>query len=312
MRPSNTRNQDGGRTQQSTSPLSTRPLPPRPLSSSGFLCCAPFRMPSVFNIVRACIYGAVLVWTIICLGIAAHFQNVLATSELTRFVPFAIFVCSASMLLMIALLGFGFWRDRNPISTRVELGCLGLAGVLWLALGAFLVSSDSGDADVECYSSAESNIVVDMPGFSTETFQAQYRVLEAFSIFNIILIWLFLLFLLFLALRHHRWGNRSVWLASVTAYPWFAGPELQNGKLPAPVSAKRTQSSRSRSAGAGELYEKRPSHRRAASSRQPPTRNEQSTHVFWIPHTPPEKAYVSESRRARPTDKYHRDASPRR
>ena len=29
-------------------------------------------------------------------------------------------------------LGFGFWRDRNPISTRIELGCLGLAGVLWL------------------------------------------------------------------------------------------------------------------------------------------------------------------------------------
>ena len=29
-------------------------------------------------------------------------------------------------------LGFGFWGYRNPISTKIELGCLGLAGVLWL------------------------------------------------------------------------------------------------------------------------------------------------------------------------------------
>ena len=106
-------------------------------------------------------------------------------------------------------LGFGLWRDRNPISTRVELGCLGLAGVLWLgtlllpiaensrvdhysflltALGAFLGSSESGDSDVECYSAADSQQQpMEMPGFNTETFHAQYRVLEAFSFFNIIL-----------------------------------------------------------------------------------------------------------------------------
>lgn len=29
-------------------------------------------------------------------------------------------------------LAFGFWSARNPISTRIELGCLGLVGVLWL------------------------------------------------------------------------------------------------------------------------------------------------------------------------------------
>ena len=59
-------------------------------------------------------------------------RNLTSHVVIARFVPFAIFVCSASMLLMIGLLGFGFWRDRNPISTRIELGCLGLVGVLWL------------------------------------------------------------------------------------------------------------------------------------------------------------------------------------
>ena len=85
-------------------------------------------------------------------------------SLLARFVPFAIFVCSASLLILLALLGFGLWKDRNPISTRVELGCLGLLGVLWLALGAFLGSSDAGDSDVECFSSADATEPAELPG----------------------------------------------------------------------------------------------------------------------------------------------------
>ncbi|GJE84022.1 hypothetical protein PsYK624_000960 [Phanerochaete sordida] len=205
-------------------------------------------MPSVFNIIRGCIYALVLIWTIVCLAIAVHLQNILISSDLTRFVPFAIFVSSASLLILIALLGFGLWKDRNPISTRVELACLGLLGVLWLALGAFLGSSDSGDSDVECFSSADATEPVEMPGFNTETFHAQYRVLEAFSFFNIILLWAFLIMLLFLAIRHHRWGNTHVWLWPVTAYPWFAGPDAQTGKLPAPATAKRSVSTRTQPA----------------------------------------------------------------
>lgn len=59
----------------------------------------------------------------------------------------------------------------NPVSTRIELGCLGLMGTFWIgafvilaldyrlpqrrvALGGFLASSDSETADVECFVSA--------------------------------------------------------------------------------------------------------------------------------------------------------------
>jgi len=110
-------------------------------------------MASLFNIIRACIYATVLVFTLICLAMAGHFQSVLVPSDLTRFVPFAIFVCSASMLIFIVLLAFSFlFRERNPISTRTELACLGLTGIFWLILGAFLVLSDSKAAEVECFS----------------------------------------------------------------------------------------------------------------------------------------------------------------
>lgn len=342
-------------------------------------------MPSVFNIVRACVYSAILLFTVICLAIAGHFQSVLAASDLTRFVPLAIFVCSVSLLLMLALLGFSLWRDRNPISTRIELGCLALAGVLWTALGAFVASSDSVDADVECYSA--DNELVEVPGFTTETYQAQYRVLEAFSFFNMILIWAFLIFLLVLALRQHSMGRRNVWVTSVSAYPWFGPFGKQDGGLPRPVTSRSKSTSqavsRSRSKSARpqlpqksssfsyvekDVYfaerkpsyserkpsyperkpsyperkpsyperkpsypERRPSEKKISTrveerpahpygvqaprrlnldmDRYQPSRNEESTPVYEMRHTPPDRAHVRDKRTG---DKYRRDASPRR
>jgi hypothetical protein len=62
-------------------------------------------------------------------------------------------------------LGFSLWkRHASPISTRIELGCLGLAGTLWIALGAFMVSSDASLAEVECYASEEDTSPIDVPG----------------------------------------------------------------------------------------------------------------------------------------------------
>ncbi|OJT03732.1 hypothetical protein TRAPUB_5554 [Trametes pubescens] len=201
-------------------------------------------MPPIFNIIRVGVYLAVLVWTVVCLAIAAHFQSILVSSDLTRFVPFAIFVCAASLLIFIALLAFGLWKERNPISTRVELGCLGLAGTLWLALGAFVASSDSEMADVECFSSADTDSEpIELPGFNTETYHAQYHVLEAFSFFNMILIFGFLLLLLVLAIRQSRAGTKHVWVLPVSMIAWFGPAGRPQGKLPAPV----TQRSRSQS-----------------------------------------------------------------
>ncbi|KZT12743.1 uncharacterized protein LAESUDRAFT_808291 [Laetiporus sulphureus 93-53] len=200
-------------------------------------------MPSVVNVIRFCTFVVVLMWTVICLAVAAHFDSILVSSELTHFVPFAIFVCSASILITLALFGFGLWKERSPISTRIELACLGFAGVLWLALSAFIATSDAEDADVECYSSAESDEVISLPSFNTEIYQAQYRVLEAFSFFNLILLLGFFLFLLTLALRQHYLGKREVWITPVTAYPWFGGSNKQP-KLPLPVTSKLRSQSR--------------------------------------------------------------------
>jgi len=181
-------------------------------------------MAPLFNIIRACIYGAVLLFTVICLAMASHFQAVLAPSDLTRFVPFAIFVCSASMFVFIILLAFSFFfRERNPISTRIELACMGLAGVFWLVLGAFLATSESQFAEVECFASPTSTTPLDdtLATFHTDQYQAMYHVLMTFSLMNAATILLSALLLLGLAIRRHRNGDSHMWHGPVTSCAWF-------------------------------------------------------------------------------------------
>jgi len=107
-----------------------------------------------------------------------------------------------------------------------------------------------------CFTSnvASGQVPIELPGFNTETYQTQYRVMEAFSLFNVILIWGFLLFLLFLAWRYHSRGQRAVWVTPVTSFPWFRSSQdaiyEKEGKLPPPVTAPVD---RSRSKGAGAL-----------------------------------------------------------
>jgi len=263
-----------------------------PFPLSKIFCFA--RMPSAFNIARAVIYATVLLWTVICLAIAVHLHGLLAASDLTRFIPFAIFVCSASLIIMISLLGFTLMKERSPISTRIELGCLGLAGTFWLSLGAFLATSDSESADVECFASADSTSnPIDMPGFSTETYHAMYRVLEAFSLFNTILVWGFLFFLLVLCVKQHFMGHRSMWYCAVTSYSWFDKGKGSKA-LPNPVTSR----SRSRGRSYGE---KGGGHRQARKG---------DRYSVWAPRS--QNAAVRGHLVTDKYDKYKRGASPRR
>ncbi|EIN10629.1 hypothetical protein PUNSTDRAFT_132714 [Punctularia strigosozonata HHB-11173 SS5] len=272
-----------------------------------------YHRPSIFNIVRLALYISVLVFTVICLGISVHFFQLLQSSDLTRFVPFAIFVCSATLAIFLVLLGFTLRKELNPISTRIELGCLALAGIFWLSLGAFMATSDSQTAEVECFSDESDTEPIDLPGFSTETYHAQYRVLEAFSIFNVVIILGFLLFLMALAVRHHLNGSREVWIRPVPVYGWFT-PTTKSSKLPQPATTP--QRSRSRTRPGPRPYQGGP-------SRQDSGRSGRSSEKKYI--TPsssfrsqgtlglPEMAYASRSAPAVPLyDKYRRDASPKR
>lgn len=181
-------------------------------------------MLSPFNIVRTSVYAAVVVFTAICLAMAGHFQHFLATSDLTRFVPFSLFVCATSLFIITLLLGFSFFlKDRNPISTRIELSVLGLLGFFWFVLGIYLAKSTSQSANVECFDSPSSTdpLPDDASAFHTEQYQAMYRVLNSFAILNAILVAFFCLSLLVLAMRRQRKGDEHMWHGPVTSCAWF-------------------------------------------------------------------------------------------
>lgn len=216
-------------------------------------------MPSLFLTLRACLYGAVFIATLICLGMAGHFQSALASSDLTRFVPFALFVCCIGLLVILCLLGFSFFlRERSPISTRHELASLGLLGILWLALGVFLATSDSQSADVECFASESSAVALDdsASDFQTEQYHAMYHVLMAFSLINACLVIFAFIALLTLATRRHLNGDYHMWYGPVTAgmvndYSKAAKPSRRAQAsrpsiLPTVMTEKRSRSTPSR------------------------------------------------------------------
>lgn len=114
---------------------------------------------------------AVLSFTIVCLAMAGQFQHVLAASDLSEWVSCSdmtanlqivlssfctirhlcmlgepVHCCHSVRIRLIVFniigldgrlccnsLGCSFiLKERNPISTRIELACLGLAGTFWL------------------------------------------------------------------------------------------------------------------------------------------------------------------------------------
>ncbi|KAF8897545.1 hypothetical protein BD779DRAFT_1491460 [Infundibulicybe gibba] len=271
------------------------PSTPRPTNSTS--SSPRIRMASLFNKIRASIYASVLLFTVICLAMAGHFQQVLAASDLTRFVPFAIFVCSASLFIILLLLGFSFFlRERNPISTRIELASLGLAGIFWLVLGVYLTTSEAQVADVECFASPTSAQPLDdsLASFHTDQYQAMYRVLMVFALLNAILVLLSCLGLLYLAIRRHKNGDDHMWHGPVTSCAWFndygkrnrsglkpsllptavaqrsrgSPPHQKHTEKPAPVAHKHSNRSNRRGGGHSEKPYPGGSPRRQDHSRQ--------------------------------------------
>jgi hypothetical protein len=216
-------------------------------------------MVPLFSPIRYIIYGTVLAWSIIVLGVAAFLNHILVASPLTRFVPLAIFIASTTLFILVALLIFGLLPGSTLISqTRSELTAVAFSGVLWLGKSLFFISSGlcSGwmwkvcapslvrsvfgrfcpiALGVHTSTQALADVECDDDDFKydTRTYHAQYRVLQAFSLFNAILLWSFLLFFLYLSFRHHCAGHHEIWTSKATAYS-CSGPAKNRSRTQSP------------------------------------------------------------------------------
>lgn len=189
------------------------------------------KMTSLFNTIRASIYGArrlcLHVYPLLnetdrlCCTFYSHLSSdggtfsisvgrfgpqwvlypvwrslISTVSPVAHFVPFAIFVCSASMFIIIVLLVDLIFFKPSSSNTRLawssvfffEIGILSLPGWNWrlyvsrassgwvcfciygnneylsstlLVLGVYLTTSDAQTADVECFSTNSSTLLTD-------------------------------------------------------------------------------------------------------------------------------------------------------
>ncbi|KAH7105709.1 hypothetical protein BKA62DRAFT_690618 [Auriculariales sp. MPI-PUGE-AT-0066] len=203
-----------------------------------FLCFP--GMHNILNFVRLCLYLAVVAWAAIVLGLACNFDKMLVASDLTRFVPLAIFIAATTMLVMIALLLAPIALRHNPITTLYELSSIAFLSVFWLALGCYTATAEMGD--VECYADEDETEPIEFAAFTTDIYHAQFRALEGFALINVFLLLGFLFFMLLQAYIQQRKGFRTVWSTPLALYPWFGGRRRNNRsnstKLPPPVTAK--------------------------------------------------------------------------
>jgi len=180
-------------------------------------------MITTFNIVRLSIFAAVISWTLIVLGLAAHLDQLLIANDLTRYIPLAIFVSASTFVIIPALLIFGFIKRRYLVQqVRMELIFVGLLAGLWFIMG--LYTAMEPETEVECDFDGSGDFE-ESDEFTTDEYHAQYHTIEAFSLFNAILLLAYFILLLILSYRQHAAGNPKVWRSKVTTFPWFGqGP----------------------------------------------------------------------------------------
>lgn len=179
-------------------------------------------MMTIFNIIRLSIFTAVMAWTLIVLGLAAHLDSILIANDLTRYIPLAIFVCACTFIIIPGLLVFGFIKRKFLVQqVRMELIFVGLLGLLWFIMG--LYTALQPDTEVECDFDGDGDFE-ESEAFSSDMYDAQFHTVEAFSLFNAILLLAYFLLLLLLSWRQHAMESPRVWRSKVTTYPWFGQP----------------------------------------------------------------------------------------
>jgi len=208
-------------------------------------------MLSAFKIFRFAICFTVIAWSLIVLGLGAFFDHLIISSNLTRYVPYSIFVAVLTLVIIPGLLIVGSLRRYMILSqVRSELAFTGLLALLWFILGATTASAE--DVTISCDFDGDGDFV-ESDEYSTDMYHAQVRVLRAFAIFNAILLLIYFLSLLFLAFRQHHMGRKIVWTSTAATYPWFgpSAPPVPSKdfndsmeSLPAPVTAKGSPKSK--------------------------------------------------------------------
>ncbi|KZW04030.1 hypothetical protein EXIGLDRAFT_716047 [Exidia glandulosa HHB12029] len=175
---------------------------------------APFgltRRPNLFQGIRLSAYAAVIVSSIVVLGIAAHFGTIFLPNLHFDMVVFALIVPTVTLVILFIVM-----LRSQP---RIDIFALFILAALWLSLGAYATDFIG---HVECFALGNQRTPTKNGGStSARGYCYELKVIEAFSWANFAILTLAFIVLLMLIIRVLAHGRQTIWRESISELPWF-------------------------------------------------------------------------------------------
>ncbi|KAH8829781.1 hypothetical protein DL96DRAFT_1590373 [Flagelloscypha sp. PMI_526] len=201
-------------------------------------------------LIRTCVFGIVLVFSLIVLGLSAHIIS-LTTNDLQLVFGFGFYFVFSAMGIAVGLLtlislgvmlAFGIMnKESMPVLVIFELICLSILWVLWLSTAALAATAFLGTFGALC-------------GFinpSVDSACRETQAVVAFSFLTWIALFGYIANLLIFAIIAAARGNKNSFKGSVLTTNFLApGPEKPNGAL-APQPTGQSQISYFQAPGQG-------------------------------------------------------------
>jgi hypothetical protein len=169
---------------------------------------------AVFNLIRLVVFGVVIAFALIILGISANF--VAQTSHYRVYtassVPgFGVATAVLTFAILIPAIVIDMLRKGAVTSLiATELGFVGFLWVIWLACGANATAALFGFSLGDCSLYRDS---------TSASFCSQYQAFQAFSWLNWLILFFYWIALLVMALVAHSRGNKRAFLVPTAELP---------------------------------------------------------------------------------------------
>ncbi|KAG8752656.1 hypothetical protein FRC14_006814 [Serendipita sp. 396] len=177
---------------------------------------------NLFALLRLCILGTILLFSVIVMGLAA---NLTANTITLSFPGFAVAVSVLTIIALTPILVIDRLRKGSFLSwVVVEFGVSAVLWVLWLASASLTTSSGLFTGDCGIWISSR-----------LESFCRQYSAVQAFSWLNWLLFKVYGILLLVLAILAAMKGHKRVWFSPASDLS-FSPTHTHSGepKIPPP------------------------------------------------------------------------------
>jgi len=177
---------------------------------------------AILPIIRLALFGTVLVFSIIVLGLAGNTISLLNGNIPNQFTyaPLAVAISVITLVVLTPMIIVEFLR-RGAITSwlMVEMIICVVIGILWLATAADASGSDvsesfSGSCDFIGTAKAVSEL---------QTACHSWQAIQAFGYLNWIFLKAYATLLLILAVIQNSRGNKGIWQTPVSEVPFFGG-----------------------------------------------------------------------------------------